>query len=274
MTAQVWLRGQHEFSRVRSEIDSNTGPFLLPMVRSLGTGAAITSFVIAPISLPRESQRAVTTLGALATLIVSAFDVVLDRGEFVPDLFAPPDSSEFREKDPKALVLRELVALYYRWLEELPQSRKGVRILIDRAIKNMYYAELKSANQCDVRRNIWWRKNVLPFAVMSLPAWLIASCDSPVRFRNHLTWVCRLGEFFGWLDDCVDYVDDSNSRRVNCIDRRLRSVSEPVLARSIAAQAGRVLAQWDSWNAPSDVRDIFTVLVWSWIENSPAAATT
>ena len=85
-------------------------------------------------------------------------------------------------------------------------------------------------------------------------------------------WLGRVGEFFGWLDDCVDYEDDLAGGHANRIHVLLRMASTAQVARHIAWQGRRILFEWDSWNDSSSVRDVLAVIVWAWIENKPALA--
>jgi hypothetical protein len=270
LVARILVRGEQEFDQLRREMGHCLDPFHQPMIRSLGTGASITEFAIAGVPFAREYLAHVTALGGLATLIVSAFDAILDHGGRVPELFPrKPQVVPARHNGSKVAVVQELVEVYYRRLDELPQSHQNVRAMLEKVIQRMYYSELRSITGAGISRTTWWRKNVLPFVVMGLPAWLAAPSFPVAVLQRHLMWLGRLGEFFGWLDDCLDYAEDSALGQANRIDVRLRSISEESLARSIADQARRILTQWDRANEGSPIRSIFAVIVWTWIEHTP-----
>ncbi len=210
---------------------------------------------------PAEERLHVTALGGLAILMVSAFDAALDGGMEVPVLFAR-DRPRTRPS-----FIRGLFKLYLDRLSSLPQRQPQIGKAIENAIRRMYTAELQSAADPGAGRSVWWRKNALPFAVLGMPAWLVADSIQAADFRRHLAWLCRVGEFFGWVDDCVDYAADRSSGHLNRIDIRLHSISPAELVRNIADQASRILSRWDARNPNSPERDYFTVILWSWIEN-------
>ena len=262
------VRGWEDFHHLRSKVVTDLRPFQKPIVRSLGTGALLTEFVTAGVPVDGQNRAVLAALGGLVILIVSTFDVMLDEGGSVPVLFSASPIKPGSAEDARFTLLRELVDLYFRELQMLPNARGEVRVLTETAIHRMYAAEVRSVSESCISRTTWWRKNVLPFVVMGLPAWLGSRSLDAAAFRRHLTWLCRLGEFFGWLDDCVDYADDSATGRPNRIDSQLRRRPAASLARGIAAQAQRVMLQWDAANQSSPKRDVFAVMVWSWIENT------
>jgi hypothetical protein len=262
LAGRILVRGERAFAEIEREIGMDLTPYKFQCIRSLGTGGALTEFAIAGVPLTREERRNVTALGGLAILMVSAFDAALDGGVKVGELFP-------RRAPPYPSLIHGAVDLYYRRLAALPQTRPQLSAMVERAIARMYAAELQSVSTPRIGRSIWWRKNVLPIALLGLPAWMAAESFRIADFRRHLAWLCRLGEFFGWLDDCVDYAGDLAAAQPNRIDFRLQSMSPSRLARNIAAQARRVLSEWDAVNTASWVRYYFAVIVWSWIEHNP-----
>jgi hypothetical protein len=106
--------------------------------------------------------------------------------------------------------------------------------------------------------------------MLGLPAWIAADSFDSCRCMRHLMWLARVGEFFGWVDDCVDYTEDVTLGQANRIDGRLCSISKEQFVRKIAASGKQLLAQWDLANGPSTLRSTFGVIVWSWIENKRA----
>ncbi len=267
-TSRIWALGQREFARLREEIGVDLTAHEQPCIRSLGVGAALTEFAISGIPLTRRERFAVMALGGLAILMVSAVDSALDRGLQLPCLF-PLDlkaASSGRVQSELSFI-RSAVNLYFRRLAALPRARTQFRRIVETAIERMYAAELESVSCPNISRRAWWRKNVLPIAILGIPAWIVAERCSPADFRRHLAWLCRLGEFFGWLDDFVNYSEDQANSHANRIDTRLQFMSQSQLVRAIAGQAKRVLAQWDAVNPAGPARDYFAVVVWGWIEH-------
>lgn len=263
--------GELEFGRIIRDAGSDFLALRTPMVRSLGVGSGLTHFAISGTGVPAEFLSRTRSLGALASLIVSAFDALIDSGEPVPALLSGDSSGKPAPiTGSKAAAVSKLIELYFQRLTELPQERVGIRLLIDRSIRRMYEAEIGSTRAGPVPRHIWWRKNVLPFVVMAIPAWLVSQCYDVVLVRRHLRWLCRLGEFLGWVDDCVDYENDRLSGAANRVDARLSTMTDQTLVRKIAVMGRRVLSDWDHQNPRSEVRNVFAVVVTSWIENPPA----
>jgi len=234
-------------------------------------GAVLTEFAAAQVPLSPDCRRAVAALGGLLILTVSAFDKVLDSGR------PPPRVCFAAEPEPQPLhagsveeLLPALQAEYFRRLDRLPRRQPELRELADSVFQRMYAAELRSTSAASVSRSTWWRKNVLPILMLGLPGWIATDSFNPSSCMRHLRWIARLGEFFGWLDDCVDYLEDVRLGQANRIDARLRSISKEQLVRTIAGQGKRVLEQWDRDEPGPPLHSTFAVIVWSWIENKPA----
>jgi hypothetical protein len=267
LTDRLWARGNREFDRLQDEIGSDISCFKAPCILSLGVGAGLTEFAVSGVSLTSEGLAALTTLGGLVILIVSAFDSALDQGIQLPALFPLNRRTEYADSgQQEALFIRGAVQLYYKRLASLPQTRPQIRQMVEKAIERMYAAELESVADREISRRAWWRKNTLPIAILGIPAWMIADECTGDGFRRHLAWLCRLGEFFGWLDDCVDYDEDLVNAHANRINLRLRSMSPSRLVQNIAWQAERVLSHWDAVNHAASARDYFAVVIWGWIE--------
>lgn len=273
-TARIRARGEREFERLREEIGIDITPYKQPCIRSLGVGAALTEFAISGVPLAHKGRLAVIALGGVAVLMVSAVDSALDRGVPLPCLLPPDGESEgARSSQPIPSLIRAALNVYFRRLAALPQASPQLCGMVKKAIDRMYAAELETVFCPSVGRRAWWRKNVLPIAILGIPAWMAAGPSAADQFRRHLAWLCRLGEFFGWLDDCVDYGHDLANAHANRIDTRLQSRSQAQLVRDIAGQAKRILTQWDAVNPLVPARDYFAVIVWGWIEHRPEHAT-
>jgi hypothetical protein len=267
LTAEVWARGNREFERLQQEIGIDITHFKKPCIRSLGIGAAFTEMAVSSVPLTAEGLSAVTALGGLAVLMVSAFDSALDAGLQIPALFPlDGDIESAGGAQRKPSLIRSAVNLYFRRLAALPQTRPQVRRVVEKSIERMYAAELESVAGPKISRQSWYRKNALPIAILGIPAWMVADACPDEHFRRHLAWLCRLGEFFGWLDDCVDYDEDLANGHANRIDFRLQSMPQSRLVHTIAGQAKYILSQWDVVDPASPVRDYFAVIVWGWID--------
>jgi len=244
----------------------------------LGTGAALTRFLVAGLGLSRTKTAEIATLGAIAQLIFALFDRTLDTGGHALALMPTPSAKAGGEDAaPEQRLLNRLLTLYYARLDALaPPAAHPVRALLEQAIRRLYEAELRSAPPPDAAnpnptsllpkclKRAWWRKNTLPVIVMGLPAWILVSGGRNIKFIEHLQWLARVGEFFGWLDDFCDYEEDSRSGHIN----RLR-LEDAVPITALACRAGdrgrRVLSLWDARNTDSPSRDTFRVLSWTWL---------
>jgi hypothetical protein len=273
LTAEVWARGNREFERLQQEIGIDITHFKKPCIQSLGIGAAFTEMAVSGVPLTAEGLSAVTALGGLAVLMVSAFDSALDAGVQIPALFPLDGDVECAGcAQRKPSLIRSAVNLYFRRLAALPQTRPQVRRVVEKCIERMYAAELESVAGPKISRQSWYRKNALPIAILGIPAWMVADACPDEHFRRHLSWLCRLGEFFGWLDDCIDYDEDLANAHANRIDFRLQSMPQSRLVRTITGQAKRILSQWNVVDHESPARDYFAVIVWGWIDQKPAYA--
>ena len=267
LTAEVWARGNREFERLQQEIGIDITHFKKPCIQSLGIGAALTEMAVSGVPLTAEGLSAVTALGGLAILMVSAFDSALDAGVQIPALFPLDGDVECAGcAQRKPSLIRSAVNLYFTRLAALPQTRPQVRRVVEKSIERMYAAELDSVAGPKISRQSWYRKNALPIAILGIPAWMVADACPDGQFRRHLAWLCRLGEFFGWLDDCIDYDEDLANAHANRIDFRLQSMPQSRLVHTIAGQAKYILSQWDVVDPASPARDYFAVIVWGWID--------
>ena len=265
--AQTILRGWRDYDSLAREVQSDLRPFQRFVVQSFVTGTMLTEFAVASVGISEVHLRTVGSLGGLVLMIVSAFDMLLDSSGLRVDLFSGA-GTKVQAEDHRVVMLRELVRVYFKRLDQLPQ-RKSVRRLVDKSIRQMYAAEIQSAVVAPVSRQVWWRKNVLPFIVMAMPVWLVADSFHEVSFRRHLRWLANFGEFLGWLDDCADYEEDLRSGSANRIQGQLELRSDRSLARWIAAQGMRVMVQWDATSTTPQARVVLPVVVWSWIKKIP-----
>jgi hypothetical protein len=259
-------RGEQEFTCLRKE-SAALDSFRTVCAHYLGTGASLTEFLISGLTLDREVKSQIATLGGIANTIIGVFDKLLDDSQCVPVLFGDnPQLSADSEICGKQKLVLDLVDLYFRKLDSLNATALRVRALLELAIRRFYQAELGTAANA-LSWSAWWRKNALLTVIMGLPAWLHMRDSDHFRFREHLMWLSRVGEFLGWLDDAADYESDAAAGSANWLLLWHESSINNRIGR-IAAKGQRVLRFWDARNADSPARDTFMVIAWMWL-NAP-----
>ncbi|MBV9851363.1 MAG: hypothetical protein JO250_16970 [Armatimonadetes bacterium] len=220
-------------------------------VTQLGVGAVLTEFFVAPVPLAYAGRGAIARLGTVANLLIGIYDDLVDAGAVQDPL---------SQRTLQALLLGQKMSLgeapplvvladeYFRQLAMLPEvdARPQVVRTLRHAIVKMYAAERTTldARGHAARMAGWQRKSALPFVVMALPAWLVATGVCPSAYCRHLRWLCRCGVFWGWVDDAVDLDDDATAGHPNRVGEALDREAPPVVAARIAEQGPRVLADW------------------------------
>jgi hypothetical protein len=282
VTARTLSRGEEEMAGI-PEITNNAAS-RRQLAGNLGFGSCLTDFLTAGTPALRSQRRSISSLGGIAFGIIGVFDSLLDSGILDSGIEVLPIAlnGEAHSADVKCITEREavnwLIAEYLQRLRALPRTQPGVFGLIETAIKRMYHAELQSARTPAAdSRTVWWRKSVLPIAVMGTPAWLDAAAATPKGFREHLYWLCRVGEFLGWVDDFADFEYDRTSGHMNRVlamrnacgngihDRRSEISFRQTLAKKVARLGGRVLSAWDRQNRVSPARNTFVVATCEWL---------
>lgn len=264
--ARIAFRGEEEYRNLPESITA-AGAFRRTSEHHLGIGASLTDFLVSGLGLGVEQRAEVATLGGIAHLIYAVFDELLDHDGCVPDLFSKsPVASLAAGLGSKHQFVNQLVETYFERLGPVADGTGHVRSLLEKAIRRLHQAELESAASPASVRQVWWRKNALPIAVMGMPAWLHRISERYISFTEHVQWLVRVGEFFGWLDDFSDYERDQASGHLNRL-RLERTTSIEALAQRVGDKGRRVLFLWDSQNRDSPARDTFRVLVWTWLTN-------
>jgi hypothetical protein len=261
-TSQILARGYRLFDQWSEPAGEWMQSRRESAIRTLGVGAAISQFTIAPLDCEKRYREKVSGLGGLACFIVSTFDSLVDSGAPVPELL---NGKESGIQEP----LQRVVRLYFEELNSLPQKHVAIRVLIEKTIQRMHRAELDSLSGRG-SRSVWWRKNVLPFVVMSLPAWLANERAKGCAVERHLRWVGRMGEFLGWVDDCADLETDRKAGTINRLLETAESEPSTACVRRIARRGRRVLRDWDAMGGTPQDRDTLMVVAWSWIERLDA----
>ncbi|HZS55168.1 MAG TPA: hypothetical protein VFA65_12245 [Bryobacteraceae bacterium] len=264
-------RGANEFQNLRGRL-GEVEHLRCKCMYHLGVGASLTEFLVAGLPLSRDARREVASLGGIAHTIYAVFDTLLDTSGSVPELFGEQTrlSGDPEIRSQQQLVL-DLVKLYFAKLNSLPELNGRIQVMTARAIERLYRAELHSAQPGDVTFSTWWRKNALPIVIMGLPGWISASGKSTISFTEHLLWLGRVGEFFGWVDDFSDYEKDRASGQANRL-KLMEKTSLRSFARNTATKGKRILRLWESRNDDPATRNTFTVVVWTSLV--PPTATT
>lgn len=264
--ARIVDRGEEEYRKLPESITAIGGWRRISM-HHLGVGASLTDFLVSGVGMNPERRAEVASLGGIAHLIYALFDHLLDVEGCVPNLFSTsPATPPAQAVESKHLLVNQLVETYFKRLGPAATGMERVRVLLEKAIRRLHRAELQSARSPASFRQVWWRKNALPLAVMGMPAWLREASRRYIGFTEHVQWLVRVGEFFGWLDDFSDYQRDLASGHLNRLTLE-HTVSVEALARRVGSKARRILFLWDSRNCDSPARDTFRVLVWTWLTN-------
>ena len=229
---------------------------------ALGSGFTMTEFLIAPVLGP-ASPAAICSLGALVNLMVVLCDGLLDAGATLDDVLPPPGG--------KSPVFELLDFFRSNFLALKPSN--GLRCLSEKLIARMIESERQTVFARErLPYRHWLRKSALPFVLMGLAAWTCRCVDPSLAFSGHLRWLCRVGRFFGTVDDAADYERDLGSGQPNCFRSRSEQARDHLCRRAAAWCAG-ILGDWDglAGNSPKAVifKETFLNLTWSWLQ--PAA---
>jgi hypothetical protein len=230
------------------------------VARVLGFGARMTRFAVAPIvTQPRDRER-LARLGAMANLIVSIYDLALDRGRSVR-LMREQDLEQLmngRARTPRTMFgstrngqpFRLLTGSYLRDIDALAREHHPAcqPVLLHRIVRSMYQAENRTGIATpDVPDLALRRKSALPFVVMGLPSWYSRTTATPDQLRRHLRWLYRLGTVFGWVDDWVDLRRDLDNGHPNRVARATLEGSTRAadLAERVGNLASTVQRDWE-----------------------------
>jgi hypothetical protein len=258
--------GELEHGRLLRSIGSMLERDAQCAVRLLGWGHVMTEFAVASLGVPGKPDPVVLALGALANLIVSTYDGLLDSGrEPQRILLRSRLTNAGREREPSDPLIASLVDLYFERLSKLPYPHPHLHRTLRSAILRMYDAEIETAGSREFSLAIWRRKSALPFVIMGLPVWMSIPSMDGRAYRAHLNWLYRLGRFFGWIDDAADLDDDRAAHRLNYFSAGI----EPCMPHRIARQGARILEAWDG-RAPlgrygRTLRQTFLAVTWSWL---------
>jgi hypothetical protein len=264
----------------------------------LGWGYALTEFFIAPLPLSHAERREIASLGSLVNFIVTFYDTLLDSMIVDDDLLSRLYlESAVRRTIPEPVhwpllnvtprrVLAGLVQEFFYRLNTLPgvSQHPDIYFSIRHAIVRMYDAEHQTLRMKAGREPLCVQelriKSAYPFVVMGLIGWLLVPSIDPSHYWWHLRWLHRLGEFYGWIDDSVDLVDDAASARPNQVMNLLAKADDgptatAELARQIAGKGQMILAGWqdrvpDQEKLSLTASHSFSACLASWFGSLPA----
>ncbi|MHA1916328.1 MAG: hypothetical protein ACW986_06650 [Promethearchaeota archaeon] len=266
-------------------------------IRVLGFGHAITEFLIAPLDLADKiKKKEVVRYGALANLIVCIFDHFLDTKQkksrnILPHWILTIIFTEkyrfflkiimkFRSNESKIVI--KLMSLYSKFLLQLPSPNR--QLIVIKEIKKLIYELYKagivvSENKIKLRKDLAIKlKRQLPFVIMGITGWAFKPNFSTQNYQWHIDWMYQVGEFFGWIDDAADLLDDTKTRHPNRILARRGTFggdhnSILQLISKIADQGKLIINEWkkntlNSEEIPLDVKEILSSCVISWLGDS------
>lgn len=230
---------------------------------ALGSGFTMTEFLIAPV-LGAASPPEICSLGALVNLMVVLCDRLLDAGTPLDEVLPLSGGSSpvFNLLDT---FRTEFAAL---------QPTESFHALSEKLIARMIGSERQTAIAPDrLPYRHWLRKSALPFVLMALPAWTCRKCAASGRpsipFSAHLQWLCRLGRFFGVVDDAADYERDLVSGQPNYFRPKSPDGAVDSCHRA-AARCAAILGDWHrlAGDSPKAVifKETFLNLTWSWLQ--------
>jgi len=233
----------------------------------LGTGSALTEFLIAPVPASGRKGSELASLGGIVNLMVVVCDHLLDRGASVDEVLPPRQLAAYGGGgSPVVILLREY---FRRLLSVVPD---GTRLYtFKKVVCRMFAAEIQTLRTDGLLPyRFWLQKSSLPFVLMALPAWSIdAREQAPARYLRHLRWLFRVGRFFGALDDAVDFLDDCSSGHPNLWNAR-REQMHGSFAQRVANWGEHILATWDSLVPRTSehilLREVFLHMVWGWLK--------
>ena len=255
-----------------------------------GYGALMTEFLAAPVPLAPDDRARVARLGALANLIVSHFDELVDGGwprPFLLPRWVLVLSAKGRGRtilrigtaiapSPSRLIVR-MVGEYFRRVAALPFADRhdAARSQLRRAVSEMYEEEGRTPRELRrVRGNAArQKKTALPLVVLGMAAWLASPQCPASTYAHHRRWLMRVGKFIRWIDDAADLTDDEAAGASNLVRQALRRrTAAPCageqLACGIARRGRRVLEEWREMSGASSSHEsgaVFETVLAAWM---------
>ena len=242
----------------------------------LGYGSLMTEFLVAPVGLgPPEVER-VAALGAIANLIVSHFDELVDggwpRAQLLPRwalAMAPGRAGRTllrmasRAAPPSTRLIVGLVAQYFERAHSLDYAPVRPRVWqrLSRTIMTMYLEEGRTPREWRHVRGdaALQKKTALPLVALGLPAWLASPKLDEVRFDEHYRWLVRVGKFIRWVDDAADFELDGAAGASNLVRhalaRRGMAADANALATAVAERGRRLVDEWPRLVNPPNQHD-------------------
>jgi len=264
----------------------------------LGYGSLMTEFLVAPVGLDAAQLARVAALGALANLIVTHFDELVDGGSprslLLPQsalAVAPTRAGRALLRagahfgPPSTRLIVALVALYFARAHDLQCAamRPHVRRRLSRTIMTMYAEEGRTPREWRRLRGgaAFQKKTALPLVALGLPAWLASAELDETRFQAHCRWLVRVGKFVRWVDDAADVEADGAAGAANLVRhalarRRDRPVADEMLAAGIAKRGRRLVEEWSAFMTGSNeaIHTVLSNVLVAWVGEPEYAGST
>ena len=253
--------------------------------RILGYGATFTGYLVAPAQPEADKTPALKHCGAIANLIVSLYDELVDLGHDPEVVFSESKlyrliyADEPRPDRPSNnhQPVPALVEYYFHQLLSHPvdEDRKPVMARLLMAIKDMYKSENRTLQNKEVQAQDLLNKSRLPFVVMGLPAWLFTPSLDQKAYSDHFDWLMAIGEFIGWLDDAVDLDSDQATGHPNLVAMAsLRGENIEQIIHRIPLQYEQAQDFWTSHveeadQLPLEDRESFRIMTCAWLGGPP-----
>ena len=251
----------------RRALATRRGPSYADTYRYVtGYGALMTAFLAAPVPIGDAERARVARLGAIANLIVSHFDELVDGGwprvALLPRwaltlAHVAPGRALLRAgaglTPPQTRLIVRLVVEYFRAAAAMPAARRhlAARAELRRLVTRMYEEEGRTPREWERVRGSATRqkKTALPLVVLGLAAWLASRECAPQDYARHRRWLVRVGKLVRWIDDAADLPDDDAAGAANLVRQALaRHSAGPDaatrLATCIALRGRRVVDEW------------------------------
>lgn len=259
----------------RRALSTRRGPACLRSYSYVaGYGALMTEFLIAPVSVAPPSRDHLVRLGAMANVIVSHFDEMVDGG-WPRALLLPHWALSMAGTRPGRVGLRLtagmlpassrlialLVAEYFARLDALPYAARHVRARrrVYRTVTEMYAEEGRTPREWRRLRGTaaLQKKTALPLVVLGLPAWLAVPNDERRAYDRHRRWLTHIGKFIRWVDDAADVDMDTVAGASNMVvharaRRSRRGGNDAALAAAIARRGRRLVDEWRIMTGPDN----------------------
>ncbi len=231
-----------------------------------GYGALMTEFLVAAVPVAPPSREHLVQLGAMANVIVSHFDEMVDGGRpralLLPQWALRAAGTRAGRVGVRLMagvlpassrLIALLVSEYFARLDALPYAARHARARrrLYRTVAEMYAEEGRTPREWRRLRGTaaLQKKTALPLVVLGLPAWLAVPDEERSAYDRHRRWLTQVGKFIRWVDDAADVAIDraagASNMVVHALSRRGRQCyDDAALAAAIARRGRRLIEEW------------------------------